>query len=92
MRPGGGFGPAGSSSGLDDDVPHFDRPSHLRTQEQQEHRRMRQRAQGSDFDYETDNTSSVLFNFIVISGIIAVGFATPAMLGFQFAGRKQKDS
>ena len=90
-HPGGGFGPAGSSSGFDDDVPHFDRPSHLRTQEQQEQRRRRERAQELDFDQKTDNTRSVLFNFIVISGIIAIGCAIPALFGFQFSKGKRKE-
>ena len=91
-RPGGGFGPAGSSSGLDDDVPHFDRPSHLRTQEQQEQRRMKQRPEEAGAEYKTDNASSVLFNFMLISSIVAIGCSLPAWLAFRLAGRKRKDT
>lgn len=91
-HPGRGSGPNKASRGFDDDVPHFDRPSHLKTQEQQEQRRMRQRAQEAEMHYAVDNTSSVLLNFLLISGIIAIGCAIPVFSKLQSASRERKES
>lgn len=72
----GGFGPAGSPDGLDYDVPHFNRKGHIRTQEQQDQRRVR-RAGGEAVDY--GNEGSILLNFFFISGILAVACLAPAI-------------
>ncbi|KAL8833689.1 MAG: hypothetical protein Q9170_004134 [Blastenia crenularia] len=73
---GGGFGPAGSPEGLDYDVPHFDREGHIRTQEQQDQRRGR-RVGDETVDY--GHGGSILFNFIFVSGILAVTVLIPTV-------------
>lgn len=73
---GGGFGPAGSPDNLDHDVPHFDRQGHIRTQEQQDQRRVR-RVGEEAIDYV--HGGSVLLNFFFVSGILAVACLVPAV-------------
>ncbi|KAI4154630.1 MAG: hypothetical protein L6R39_001367 [Caloplaca ligustica] len=72
----GGFGPAGSAGGLDNDVPHFDRYGHTRTQEQQDQRRVRRAGEG-EIDYV--HGGSIFLNFILVSGILAVACLVPAV-------------
>lgn len=73
----GGFGPAGSPDWWGNDVPHFDRQAHIRTQEQQDQRRVR-RAGEAAIDYV--HGGSILLNFVFISGILAVACLIPAIL------------
>lgn len=77
----GGFGPSGSLDGFDHDVPHFDRQGHIRTQEQQDQRRVR-RADEETVDYV--NGGSMLLNFFFVSGILAVASLAPGV----FVSRK----
>ena len=63
------MGPGGPS--WINDVPHFDRGRHYRTQEQQEQRR-RRRMKGDSID--VGNGGSILINFMVVSGVISVAF------------------
>lgn len=72
----GGFGPAGSPDGLDNDVPHFDRQGHIRTQVQQDQRRVRRTGEGA-IDYSTGG--SMLLNFFFVSGILAVACLVPVL-------------
>lgn len=53
------------------DVPHFDRDGHYRTQEQQEQRRMR-RIREDSVDYE--GGGNMLINFILIVGVISIPY------------------
>ncbi|KAL8938850.1 MAG: hypothetical protein Q9211_003016 [Gyalolechia sp. 1 TL-2023] len=78
----GGFGPAGSPEGFDYDVPHFDRDGHMRRQEQQDHRRGR-RVGEETVDYS--NGGSMLLNFLIVSGILAVTVFIPTV----FVRRRQ---
>ncbi|KAL9596430.1 MAG: hypothetical protein Q9219_005814 [cf. Caloplaca sp. 3 TL-2023] len=73
---GGGLGPAGAAGGLDNDVPHFDRRGHFRTQEQQDQRRARRI--NEDFIHDS-NSSSLLLNFFLVSGILAVTVIIPTV-------------
>ena len=73
---GGGFGPAGAADGLDNDVPHFDREGHVRTQEQQDQRRVR-RVGEEAVDYSSGG--SMLLNFLAVSGILAVTVLVPTL-------------
>ncbi|KAL8681540.1 MAG: hypothetical protein Q9186_002356 [Xanthomendoza sp. 1 TL-2023] len=73
----GGFGPAGSSDGLDYDVSHFDRDIHIRTQEQQDQRRQRRSGAGAA-DYS--NGENMLWKFLFVSGILAVAGLVPTIL------------
>ena len=70
------MGPGGFTSGLGDDVPHFDAQGHYKTQEQiqrerSERNRIRariRRKQGASFD--DVGGGSTLFNFFVIGGVL----------------------
>jgi len=79
MNNGGGLGgAAGAAMGGGNDVPHFDRDGHFRTQEQQELRRRRRLAEeGVSFE----NGGSLLFNFLFVGGIISLAIAIPTYLG-----------
>ncbi|KAK4939654.1 hypothetical protein LTR66_014987, partial [Elasticomyces elasticus] len=72
-----GTGPTGFAQGQDNDVPHFDRDGHFRTQESV-HRHQRKRTKGvglGDWGEVEMGGPSVLFNFIAISGALGVIFA-----------------
>ncbi|KAI9843878.1 MAG: hypothetical protein M1837_006031 [Sclerophora amabilis] len=66
---GGGFGPGEAQRGRDDDVPHFDRDGHYRTQTEQDRRR--QRRMSEDF-FPGDRPGSILTNFLFVGGIITL--------------------
>lgn len=82
---GGGFGPAGSPDGLDYDVPHFDRDGHARTQEQQDQRRGRRVGEAVDYN----DSGSMLLNFLIISGILAVTVFIPTVYVQQRQSRRR---
>ncbi|KAL8720348.1 MAG: hypothetical protein Q9225_002776 [Loekoesia sp. 1 TL-2023] len=74
---GGGFGPGGASEGLDNDVPHFDREGHIRTQEQQDQRRGRRVGEVAT-DYSTGG--NIVLNFFLVSGILALTILIPTVI------------
>ncbi|KAI9829774.1 MAG: hypothetical protein M1819_006011 [Sarea resinae] len=73
---GAGFGPGGTQTGREDDVPHFNRTAHLRTQEQTEERRRKRMVDDSTF---LQSEGSVLFNVVLIGGIITLAVFLPSM-------------
>ncbi|KAL1302848.1 hypothetical protein AAFC00_003180 [Neodothiora populina] len=76
-RPPPGTGPAGFAQGYGDDVPHFDREGHRRTHESVERTRhqTKRRTKGEvALDEMRDTGPSMLFNFILISGILTLVF------------------
>ncbi|KAL8857344.1 MAG: hypothetical protein Q9178_006110 [Gyalolechia marmorata] len=84
----GGFGPAGSSDGLDYDVLHFDRDVHIRTQEQQDQRRQR-RAGVEATDYSAGE--NMLWKFVFVSGILAAACFIPALFDLRKESRRSRD-
>ena len=76
---GGGFGPSSHpASGLDYDVPHFDRDGHFRTHEQQEERRRGKIRRGYENDGVDFAATGVWMNFFLVSGVVglAVGLTS----------------
>lgn len=67
----GGIGIGGSQTGWDNDVPHFDRDGHYRTQEQQEQRRIK-RNRGDSVDYESGG--SILIKFALVGGVLSLAY------------------
>ncbi|GAB7342213.1 hypothetical protein MBLNU457_g0460t1 [Dothideomycetes sp. NU457] len=69
-----GTGPSGFAQGLDNDVPHFDRAGHFRTQEEVQRARHRKRSPGvqNAMDDFENSAKSSLVSFVVISGVLAV--------------------
>ena len=66
---GGVFRPSQAQAGWDNDVPHFDRNGHYRTQEQQEsRRRRRQEKQAADYG----GVPGVWINFVIIGGVVSL--------------------
>ncbi|KAI9755265.1 MAG: hypothetical protein M1815_005127 [Lichina confinis] len=61
----------------ENDVPHFDRESHLRTQRRQEEHRMRRMADDIE---PVEHGPGMLRNFVFVSGILVISFAVPATL------------
>ncbi|KXS96839.1 hypothetical protein AC578_7399 [Pseudocercospora eumusae] len=72
----GGMGPGGFATGLDDDVPHFDRAGHARTHESlgsmnEGRQAKRRRKQGASFlERERGGGASTLFSFFVVGGTL----------------------
>ncbi|MCJ1369499.1 hypothetical protein MMC20_000710 [Loxospora ochrophaea] len=76
---GGGSSSAGTQINWADwsnDVPHFDREGHFRTQEQQDQRRQR-RIQEEAMDYESGG--SMFINFVLIGGMVSLACLLPLM-------------
>jgi len=87
MGPGQGF------SG--DEVPHFDRHEHLRTQENHDRR---QRARRSDpwVGVEESKGTGTLGNFLWVGGVVLLGVSVPLVLagrimGGEKEGRKKRE-
>jgi len=63
--------------GRDDDVPHFDRVGHFKTQEYQELRRRSRRRKGDNVEPETDR--GMFVNFVFVGGIIMLAVMIPGL-------------
>jgi len=74
MSDGSGLGAA--QHGWNSDVPHFDRESHFRTQEQQDQRRRRRMEEGA---YTVADGSGMLFKFIFVGSIVSMACFLPAL-------------
>lgn len=76
-RMGGGFGPGGAQTGWSNDVPHFDRQGHFRTQEQQDLRRKRRMEEQTTYDYT--GSGSMLINFILVGTAVSLACFMPTL-------------
>lgn len=75
-----GTGAGAAQAGwADNDVPHWDREAHFRTQEQQQRRRKRRLAMRDDMTFM--GGGSLWLNFLFVSGILALGIAVPGFFG-----------
>jgi hypothetical protein len=77
---GPGMGPGGFAMGYDGDVPHFDNRSHTHTHSEIENRHRTRRKRASQYESAemAGNGSSVLFNFLVLTGVLGVAVGTSA--------------
>jgi len=68
--------------GGDHDVPHFDQRGHYQTHEtlEQRKKRARQRVQRSEDDLDYSGGSSPLFNFVLVSGALAIIFGVSSLI------------
>ena len=84
--------------GGDNDVPHFDSRGHYQTHETLEQRRlrMRQRVRRSAEDeagYGGNGGGGPIFNFILVSGILAIGFGVSSLVvGERTPKKKSKEA
>ncbi|KAL9097183.1 MAG: hypothetical protein Q9165_000610 [Trypethelium subeluteriae] len=70
----GGAGAGGNGGGVDDEVPHFDRAGHFRTQQKVEGHRNRRGpvdAWGNEIGGTGGGSGSLLMSFLVLTGVIA---------------------
>ncbi|KAI9701599.1 MAG: hypothetical protein M1836_001655 [Candelina mexicana] len=77
---------AGTHGGWDNDVPHFDREGHFRTQEQQDKRRRRRMAEG---EIPTEGGGSILINFIFVGGIVSLAIFIPTLFERKYTRKGQ---
>lgn len=87
----GGMGPGQDPYGHKEDVPHFDRESHERTQRRADERRARRRRAGpGEREPFSDTERGVAEGFFVISGVLVAAVLLPyiALGGW----RKDRDS
>ena len=87
QRTGGGFGPGQGQAGFGDDVPHFDREGHSRTQEEQDQRR-RNRMKRESTEYREGG--SLLIKFALVTAVVTFAFSTPGWLDSNMNGRKRR--
>ncbi|KAI9710213.1 MAG: hypothetical protein M1812_007485 [Candelaria pacifica] len=69
-------GSAEAQAAWDNDVPHFDREGHFRTQEQQDERRRRRMSEGTTI---SEGGGSVLINFLFVGGIVSLAIFIPTL-------------
>ncbi|KEY73718.1 hypothetical protein S7711_06294 [Stachybotrys chartarum IBT 7711] len=89
----GGMGPGDDPFGHRDDVPHFDKASHMRTHQRQDERRWRRqkRAFGDD-DIEFEPQMSLAVHFLIVAGILGATFLLPfAYLQIVRSNRRKKE-
>ncbi|KAI5201669.1 DnaJ-domain-containing protein [Aureobasidium subglaciale] len=85
-----GTGPSGFQAGYNNDVPHFDREGHFRTHDNVQ--KNRHRARRRTGDVSTDDilgSTSMLFNFVLLSGVLTVIFGVSGIL-FRKTDNKKK--
>ena len=85
----GGSEPSGMHSNLNNDVPHFDREAHYRTQEQQDQRR-RRRLQEESVDYG-GSRGGMLINFLFVGGVLALAGSLPFIFEKKGVLRRKDD-
>ncbi|KAI9680598.1 MAG: hypothetical protein M1817_004038 [Caeruleum heppii] len=73
--------------GGDDEVPHFDREGHYRTQEQQEQRRRRRMAEA---EIPSESGRGTLINFLLVTSVLSLAISLPALMS-QAVTRRQKE-
>ena len=83
----GGFGPGQGQAGFND-VPHFDREGHYRTQEQQDQRR-RRRTEGEGVGFVKGG--DVFSQFLMISALVTFAFSIPTLFDRSRNGRKKDE-
>ncbi|KAK0654102.1 Chaperone protein DnaJ [Lasiodiplodia hormozganensis] len=84
--PGGGFGPGQAERGWDNAIPHWDRVAHRRTQEgiaAQLSRRARMRGESVEEMKNGGGPWSLLINFFVVSGAIAIVASIPSWMNYK---------
>ncbi|MCJ1459058.1 hypothetical protein MMC28_009435 [Mycoblastus sanguinarius] len=85
---GGGFGPGQGQAGYSNDVPHFDREGHYRTQEQQDQRR-RRRLEEDSMDYA--GGGSMMLKFFLISAVVTFAFSIPTFFNSSGNTNRRKE-
>lgn len=76
--------------GRSDDVPHFNRTGHFRTQEYQELRRQSRRRRGDNFEPRLNE--GMFINFAFVGGIIMLAVVIPSLLvGIPARGQEGAD-
>ena len=76
-----GTGPSGFTSGFDNDVRHFDREGHFRTHDAVQRNRHRARRRTGGVDAEVIvGSSTMLSNFVLLSGVLTVIFSISGIL------------
>jgi len=80
------MGPGQQPYGRMNDVPHFDREAHYRTQENHDKRRKKRI---SEHDIPVGPNRGMLANFLFVSGIVSFGVFVPSYL-FEKMTRKNK--
>lgn len=86
---GGGFRAGQSEAAFGNDVPHFDREGHSRTQEQQDHRRKR-RIEQENVDFSEGG--SFFVQFALISAVVAFALSIPSLFESTASRHKRKES
>jgi mannosyl-oligosaccharide alpha-1,2-mannosidase len=90
------MGPGDDPFGHHEEVPHFDRQSHQRTQRREDERRSqrsyyRSRRAVDDENIEFEPQMSIGAHFMVVLGILVTSFAVPALyLRFARSNRRTK--
>lgn len=86
------MGPGSDPFGHMDDVHHFDKEGHRRTQGRQDTlREKRRRATNSD-DVEFEDQTSLGAHFVIVSGILLTALMAPVMyLHYASPARKRRD-
>jgi len=85
---GGGFGPGQAQNGFANDVPHFDREAHSRTQEQQDHRRRRRLEEES---VEYSEGGSLFVKFALISAVVVFALSIPSCFDSGTSKRNKRE-
>lgn len=90
-----GFGSANQSGfvyGREDDLPHFDKEGHFRTHENQEKRREERQKVTLEDTIPESTGSSMLANFIFVSGIIGLASFVPWFILSESRSRKKREN
>jgi len=85
---GEGYGPGQEQAGFGNDVPHFDRHGHSRTQEQQDHRRRRRLQQER---VEHSEGGSTFVKFALTAAVVTFAFSVPSWFDSTTDRRRRKD-
>jgi hypothetical protein len=85
-----GTGPSGYQAGFNNDIPHWDREGHFRTHDNvmKNRHKARRRSAGVSTD-DILGTTSMLFNFVLLSGVLTVIFGVSGIL-FRKSDDKKK--
>jgi len=75
----------------ENDVPHFDREAHLKTQEKHSERWQRRRGMGEGYVPTGEGPRGTLANFLFVGGIISLGVFVPSFLFERIVRRRGKE-
>ena len=83
-----GHGQSANAFGEENDVPHWDRKGHLKTQRRVSHERIYRKRKGEEEVGTSEREKGLLPSFLLVGGILGLGILVPSLVFEGVSGKK----